>query len=112
MRGQIGLIVAKATLHRDIGNPEKFLADIGEAKEYAYNIHEDGIVETLEKIPSAEIADMLTSIGEEYGFDDETVAEIADLPYAQAFVIAYSYVIQAGLDADEMLSVFLNGISD
>lgn len=107
MRGQIGLIIAKATLHRDTGDLGKFLDDIKDAKEYAYDAYEDETVAVLEKAPSAEIARMLSVLGEEFGFDDETVAEIAAEPYDQAFETAYGYLTQAGLDPDEVLSAFV-----
>lgn len=108
MRAQIGLIVAKATLHRDMGDIEAFMNNIGDAKEYAYNAYLDDVVAVLEKAPSVEIARLLSSLGEEFGFDDETVAEISVEPYGQAFEMAYSYLTQAGLDADEILSVFMD----
>jgi hypothetical protein len=107
MQGQIGLIVAKATLHRDAGSIGAFLAHIQDAKDYAFEIYDDETVSVLEKAPSSEIGRMLSVFGEEYGFDDETVAEIAAEPYHQAFETAYSYLEQAGLDADEVLSAFI-----
>lgn len=107
MHGQIGLIVAKATLHRDTGNLEAFLEHIRDAKNYAFNVYEDEAVSVLEKAPSIEIARILSGIGEEFGFDDETVAEIAAEPYEQAFETAYGYLMQAGLDADEILVAFV-----
>lgn len=108
MQGQIGLIVAKATLHRDTGNIGAFLDDIEDAKTYAFNMQEDDVASRLEKVPSSEIARLLTSFGSEYGFDDETCAEIAAEPYSQAFEIAYGYLMQAGFDADEILYEFMD----
>lgn len=107
IRGQIGLIVAKAALHRDAGDVEAFLEDIKDAKDYAYDMYEDETVSVLEKAPSIEIARLLAVLGEEYGFDDETINEIAAEPYSQAFEMAYGYLMQAGIDADEVLSAFM-----
>ena len=107
MHSQIGLIVAKATLHRDAGNIEAFLADIKDAKEYAYEISDDETVSVLEKAPSIEIARTLSQLGARYGFDDQTIAEIANESYELAFETAYGYLAQAGLDADEVLRAFV-----
>lgn len=112
MSGQIGLIISKASLHRAVGNIEAFLMDIKDAKDYAYNIHDDETVAVLEKSPSVEIARVLAAFGEEYGFDDETVAEIASDSYDQAFETAYGYLMQAGIDADEVLSDFIEESHD
>ena len=101
--GQINLIIATATLKRDAGNIEGFLDGIGDAKDYAYNAYEDELVEALEYAPSVELARVLHS----HGFDEETIAEIAIEPYDQAFEMAYGYITQAGLDADQILSVFM-----
>lgn len=104
--GQIGLIVARATLSRDMGRLESFLYHIGGAKEYAIRQRNDKVTSLLEKVPSIEIARILSSIGEEYGFDKETVDEIAEMPYTQAFEVAYGYLVQAGLDPDDILAAF------
>jgi hypothetical protein len=108
MRGQIGLIVAKATLHRETGNLEAFLHDIRDAREYAFDAYEDDIVRALEKLPSIEIARTLSTIGDDFGLDEETIAEMAATPYDQAFETAYGYLIQEGLDADVILSAFID----
>lgn len=108
MRGQIGLIVAKASLHRDTGNLRAFLNDIADAKEYACNVSEGEVATALETVPSAEIARILAVYGEEFGFDDQTIAEIAGVPYEQAFEIAYGHLTQAGLETEEILSDFMD----
>lgn len=54
-----------------------------------------------------EIASILRNIGEEYGLDPETCDEIADQPFEKAFEIAYGYLSQAGLNADEVLAEFM-----
>lgn len=55
--------------------------------------------------PSQEIANMLRgNYGEEFGFDAETVEEIAALPFSEAFEIAYSYLTSAEVDADAALA--------
>lgn len=105
--GQINLIIATATLKRDAGNIEGFLDGIDDAKDYAYNVYEDELVEALEYAPSVELARVLHTLGQDYGFDNETVAEVAIVPYEQAFEMSYSYITQAGLDADQILSVFV-----
>lgn len=105
--GQIGLIVARAMLSRDMGKLELFLYHIAAAKEYALQLYGDKGAILLEKLPSIEIARILSELGEEYGFDEETVAEISDLPYDQAFEAAYGYLLQAGLDPDDILAVFI-----
>jgi hypothetical protein len=66
------------------------------------------ILERIERDPvSAEIAGLLSDIGIEHGFDPETCAEIAALPFDEAFETAYGYLLQAGLDADEVLERFM-----
>ncbi len=56
---------------------------------------------------SHEIANILRGFGEEHGFDDETCEEVASQPFSEAFESAYGYLTQAGLDADEVLSHFM-----
>ncbi len=58
---------------------------------------------------SAEIAELLGSLGEDFGFDPETIANIAELPFEEAFEEAYGLLKQAGLDADELLSGWIEG---
>ncbi len=60
------------------------------------------------KTESQKIADELRSVGEELGFDPETCDEIARMPFDDAFETAFSYLTQAGLDPEEVLSNFLN----
>lgn len=107
IRGQIGLIVATATLKRDVGNIAAFLTDIADAKDYAYDTYQDELVSLLEKLPSLEIARILSGLGEEYGFDDGTIADIVSEPYDTGFEVAYGYITRAGLDADEILGAFI-----
>ena len=59
-----------------------------------------------ELLAGSEIADELVPL-EEYGLDPEPRAEIAVLPFDEAFETAYGYLMQAGLDADEILSSFM-----
>ena len=54
-----------------------------------------------------ELADVLRSYGEERGFDEETCQEVADMPFGEAFEVAYGYLTQAGLDPDEILAPFM-----
>ena len=42
-----------------------------------------------------EIADTLRPLGEEHGFDDETLDEIAAMPFSEAYETAYGYLTQA-----------------
>jgi hypothetical protein len=53
---------------------------------------------------SKEIADILRNYGEEYGFDAITCREIEAMSFEEAYEVAYSYLTQAGLDADEILA--------
>ncbi len=108
MCGQIGFIVAMAILHKDTGNLKAFLNDIADAKEYAFNAQEDETVTVLERMPSGEIARILSMYGEEFGFDEQTITELAAEPYEEAFEIAYGYLTQIGLDADEILNDFMD----
>lgn len=66
-------------------------------------------VSDKEKEPnlSQEIADKLRALGEDWGFDQETCDEIAQLPFGEAFEMAYSYLVQAGFDPDEILADFM-----
>lgn len=56
---------------------------------------------------SQEIGSSLRALGEEHGFDKETCDEIAELPFDEAFETAYGYLVQAGLDPDEVLADFM-----
>ncbi|AHB41961.1 hypothetical protein RAAC3_TM7C00001G0088 [Candidatus Saccharibacteria bacterium RAAC3_TM7_1] len=100
---QIGLIIATATLRRDIGKVDLALEDLKNAAEYAENMGMDEVAAEL--LASSEIADALAPF-EDDGLDPETRAEIAVLPFDEAFETAYGYLMQAGLDADEILAPF------
>lgn len=100
---QIGLIIATATLRRDIGKVDLALQDLKNAAEYAENMGMDEVAAEL--LAGSEIADALAPF-EDDGFDPETRAEIAVLPFDEAFETAYGYLMQAGLDADEILAPF------
>jgi hypothetical protein len=54
-----------------------------------------------------EIAAVLQAVGESAGFDPETCDEIAEMPFDEAFEIAYGYLAQAGLDPDAILAQFM-----
>lgn len=56
---------------------------------------------------SQAIANILRTIGEEYGFDGETCDEIEALPFSEAFEVAYGYLMQAGLDPYRVLEAFI-----
>ncbi len=103
---QIGLIIAIATLRRDIGKVDLALEDLKNAAEYAKNMGMDEVAAEL--LTGSEIADALTPF-EDDGLDPETRAEIAVLPFDEAFETAYGYLMQAGLDADEILAPFMEG---
>jgi hypothetical protein len=66
------------------------------------NNHENNEAENL----SFEIAKILGELGSDYGFDPETVQEVARLPFDEAYETAYGYLLQAGLDADDILAQF------
>ncbi len=57
--------------------------------------------------PSQDIADLLSAQDKELGFDDQTCKELAEQPFEEAFEKAYSYLTQAGLDADMLLAPWL-----
>lgn len=68
----------------------------------------NGNFEKSEKLtPSQEIAKVLRGVGEELGFDEETCSEIAKLSFEEGLETAYSYLTQAGLNAEEVLAPFL-----
>ena len=56
---------------------------------------------------SKKIAEALRALGEDFGFDNETCDEIAEMPFEDAFEAAYSYLVQAGLDPEEVLADFM-----
>lgn len=57
--------------------------------------------------PGQELADILSSYGEEHGFDAQTCEEVADMEFEEAFETSYGYLSQAGLDPDEVLASFM-----
>lgn len=60
------------------------------------------------KTPSQEIADMLgANYGEDFGFDEKTLSELAGLSFNEAFEVAYGYLTQAGIDADDALASWM-----
>lgn len=66
------------------------------------------VTDSSEQEPSLgeQIAAKLRVLGEEHGFDEETCDEIAKLPFEEAFEMAYGYLVQAGIDPDEILADF------
>lgn len=66
------------------------------------NIEENEIL-----FKSKKIAETLKALGENFGFDDETCVEIAEMPFEDAFESAYGYLVQAGLDPEEVLADFI-----
>ena len=58
-------------------------------------------------IQSKRIAETLRALGEDFGFDSETCDEIAKMPLEDALETAYGYLVQAGLDPEEILSDFM-----
>lgn len=122
-RAQIGLIVATATLRRDSGRTEACRNDMQDALEYAQNMGYDGIAQLLDDViaiegfseiepTSQEVANMLAAYGDDYGFDLKTCQEIAELPFEEALEMAYGYLVQAGLDPDEVLAPFIKASSE
>jgi hypothetical protein len=132
-KAQIGLIVAKALIWKEVGRTDDYYpSDINDALMYAEGMGYDEVAKTLrealEKLDSPtiityldvaimsheddtttshKIAEILRGLGEEYGFDYETCDEIVAMPFEVAFETAYSYLTQAGLDADEILADFV-----
>jgi hypothetical protein len=60
-----------------------------------------------EKWMTYRMANKLDSIGEEHGFDLQTCSDLLEMSFPEAFEVAYSYLIQAGLDADSILAEFM-----
>lgn len=117
---QIGLIIATAAIRRAIGNIDDAINDLHAALTYAENTgHTEELVRKLrnaiaelenehdtESHSSKEIAESL-ALYEDYSLDPETCSEIAAMPFDNAFETAYGYLVQAGLDADEILVQFI-----
>jgi hypothetical protein len=64
--------------------------------------------EYFDEPSGAELAQILSMLGEDFGFDDETCGEVASMSFDDAFEAAYGYLTQAGLDPDEMLTGFFD----
>ena len=64
-------------------------------------------LESEPEVLGSEIAEILKPYGEKHGFDLETCDEIAALPFEEAFETAYGYLVQTGLDPDEILAEFM-----
>lgn len=62
--------------------------------------------------PGQEIADILSTYGEEHGFDAQTCDEIAAMEFSEAFETAYSYLASAGLDSEVVLKSFMEPPQD
>lgn len=116
---QIGLIIATAAIRRDIGNIGAAINDLQDALAYAQNMGHDELASKLrnaitelengddaEPQLGKEIAESLAPY-DDYGLDLETRTEIAAMPFDEAFETAYGYLMQAGLDADEILIQFM-----
>jgi len=58
---------------------------------------------------SGKITETLGYFGEDFGFDEETCTEIAEMPFEEAFETAYSYLVQAEIDPEEALCDFMEG---
>ncbi len=111
-------------MRRDAGRTEAFIDDLEEALMYATAQAFTDIIPSLQEalvlalktpieleqcIESIEIAVLLRILGEEHGFDTETCDDIGGMTLADAFETAYSYLTQAGLDANEILAHYQNG---
>ena len=70
------------------------------------NIYENNI----EQEPSAKnVLDVIARYGylnEDYGYDQESIAEILNMDFSEALETIYSYLTSVGLDADEVLAEF------
>lgn len=128
-RAQLGLAIAMCVIRRDAGRLNAYLEDLEEALDNADRMGYQDIVSALETAvaqalellskdsttteameqvsQSQEIAAILSGIGVEFGFDPETCQEVANQPFEEAIETAYSYLTQAGLDADEVLAHFI-----
>lgn len=60
--------------------------------------------ETQESGNMKKLVEILQSLDQEYGFDTETIDELSQLSFEEAFSEAYSYITQAGLDPEEILA--------
>ena len=99
---------------------QTLIAELGLHEEHHAILEEDGESQALITVitkeyqehkkndpASAEIASVLARFGEEHGFDAQTLQDIKTLSFEEAFEAGYSFLIQLGLDADEILVDFL-----
>lgn len=106
-RAQIGLSAALAVIRRDAGRTQHYIEDLDEMLVIAENSNNIDIYSILDRAKVYEIVLILRVWGDEFGFDEETCREIFETPFEEAFESAYSYLAQAGLDADEVLKCFI-----
>jgi|GEM_PF-4841840 len=59
---------------------------------------------------SKEIADLMQPYCDEYDFDPNLCAEIEVLPPLHAFIVAYGYLSTEGLDAEQILSKYVEQV--
>lgn len=105
---QLAIMILIADIRRKIGKQDDAINDISEALVYAEQMSFDEARKSLDSLLARVLADILWHYGEDYGFDIETVKEVSDLPFAEALHTTYSYLVSAGLDADEVLSAFFD----
>jgi hypothetical protein len=64
----------------------------------------------IEQEPSAKkVVDVIARHGYlnvDFGYDQETIAELLNMDFSEALETTYSYLISVGLDADEVLTDF------
>lgn len=106
IRAQIGLSVAMAIIRRNAGRTQHYIEDLDDMILYAENSNNLDIVAVLDRAKVHEVIVILKELGEEFGFDEETCQEIAETSFEEAIESAYSYLTQAGLDADDVLECF------
>jgi len=68
---------------------------------------DNGIEKKEILLKSRKIAETLRALDKDFGFDSETCGEIAEMPFEDAFETAYSYLVQADLDPEEVLADFI-----
>jgi hypothetical protein len=75
---------------------------------FPHEIYENDI----EQEPSAKkilnVIDGHGYLNEDYGYDQETIAEILNIEFSEALETTYSYLTSVGLDADEVLAEFFD----
>lgn len=109
VRAQIGLSVAMALIRRDAGRTQDYIEDLDDMLMYAENSNSNDIIAVLDRAKVSEVIVVLKELGDEFGFDDETLQEISETSFEEAIELAYGYLTQAGLDADEVLGCFFRG---